>query len=272
MLIYGRNAVLEALESGVPVERVLAARGIERSMLQQLERAAARRGVALEQVPRIQLDQALRTTQHQGVAAELAEAPRAELEDAIDLAARRGEKPLLVLLDQLTDPRNVGAIIRSAEALGAHGVVMQERGSAPLSAVAIKAAAGATSHLPVVSVTNLPSAIEDLKQRGVWVYGAAPLDVVGSVIDAADVDWERPAALVIGSEGSGLRRLVRERCDELVGIPQHGRIGSLNASVAAGILLYVVQSGRAAAAATRGEPGATPTDTSTGPSRPPQEE
>ncbi len=246
MLIYGRNAVLEALAGGVEVRRVLVARGIERAMLAELERAAGRRGVDLQQVPRIQLDQALKTTQHQGVAAELEEFRPSDIEDAYELARARGERLLLVLLDQLTDPRNVGAIVRSAEALGAHGVVTQERGSAPFSPVAIKAAAGATSHLPVVVVTNLPRAIEDLKERGVWVYGAAPLDAAGSVLEAATVDWDRDAALVIGSEGSGMRRLVRERCDELVGIRQYGKVGSLNASVAAGILLHVVQSVRAA--------------------------
>lgn len=255
MLIYGRNAVLEALAADVVVERVLVARGIERAMLAELQRAADRAGVDFQQVPRIQLDQALKTTNHQGVAAELAEVERAELDDALTLAAERGERVLLVLLDQLTDPRNVGAIIRSAEAFGAHGVVMQERGSAPLSAVAIKAAAGATSHLPIVTVTNLPRAIEELKERGVWVYGAAPLEPRGAVLEAGLVDWDRDAALVIGSEGSGMRRLVRERCDELIGIRQYGRVGSLNASVAAGILLHVVQSARAAVRAASGPHG-----------------
>ncbi len=249
MLIYGRNAVLEALAAGAPVERVFVARGVERSLLTELRKAAAGAGVALEDVPRIQLDQALKTTNHQGVAAELAEVPRSTIEQAVALASQRGERLLLVLLDQLTDPRNVGAIIRSAEALGAHGVVMPERGSAPLTAVVVKAAAGATSHLPIVTLTNLPRAIEELKERGVWVYGAAPLDAQGAVLEAATVDWDRDVALVIGSEGSGLRRLVRDRCDELVGIRQYGRVGSLNASVAAGILLHVVQSARATAKA-----------------------
>lgn len=257
MLIYGRNAVLEALSAGVPVERLLVARGIDRAMLSELKRAADRAGVELEQVPRIQLDQALKTTNHQGVAASLAEVAPAELEDAFALAARRSERLLLVLLDQLTDPRNVGAIIRSAEALGAHGVITQERGSAPLSAVAVKAAAGATSHLPIITVTNLPRAIEELKERGVWVYGAAPFDASGAVLDAGSIDWDRDAALVIGSEGSGLRRLVRERCDELIGIRQRGAVGSLNASVAAGILLHIVQSARSHAGSAAADAGVT---------------
>lgn len=245
MLIYGRNAVLEALREG-QAERVLVAKGIQPGALKDLERAASASHTPLEQVPRIQLDQALKTTNHQGVAAVLPEVPVAELEDAFELAEQRHERLLLVLLDQLTDPRNVGAIIRSAEALGGHAVVMEERRSAPLSAVVVKSSAGATSYLPIVIVTNLARTIEELKERGVWVYGAAPADPQGSDQQTPEqIDWDRDAAIVIGSEGSGLRRLVRERCDGLVSLPMSGRIGSLNASVAAGILLYSVQRGRA---------------------------
>src|SRR5690606_16052965 len=173
VLIYGRNAVLEALREG-QVTRVMVARGIQPAALKELQGAARRAGAAFEEVPRIQLDQALRTTHHQGVAAELPEVPAAQLEDAYALAAQRYERLLLVFLDQLTDPRNVGAIIRSAEALGAHGVIMEERRSAPLSAVVVKASAGATSLIPIVVVTNLVRTIEQVKERGVWVYGAAP--------------------------------------------------------------------------------------------------
>src|SRR5690606_25521344 len=178
----------------------------------------------------------------QGVAAELPEVETKELEDAFDLAARRGERLLLVLLDHLTDPRNVGAIVRSAEALGAHGVVMEARRFAPLSAVVVKASAGATSLLPIVVVTNLARTIDERKERGVWVCGAAPGGA--GAVRPESVAWDRDAAIVIGSEGSGMRRLVTERCDELVTIPMTGRIGSLNASVAAGILLYAVAKAR----------------------------
>lgn len=243
MLIYGRNAVLEALRSG-GVEQVLVARGIERAMLKELEAAAARAGVPLAMLPRIELDRALKTTHHQGVAAELPEVKTTSLEQLLAQGRAAGGRLLLVLLDQLTDPRNLGAIVRSAEALGSHGMVMEERRSAPLSAVAVKASAGATSLLPIAVVTNLPRAIEQLKEQGVWVYGAAPLGSDPTAVDAASVDWDRDTALVIGSEGSGMRRLVRERCDGMVGIPMSGRIGSLNAAVAAGILLYAVQRGR----------------------------
>jgi len=246
VLIYGRNAVLEALRQG-QTRRVLVARGVQPKVLAELRREAARVGAEVEEVPRVQLDQALRTTQHQGVAAELPEVETGELEDAFALAASRGERLLLVLLDHLTDPRNVGAIVRSAEALGAHGVITEERRSAPLSAVVVKASAGATSLLPVIVVKNLARTIEELKERGVWVYGAAP--AAAGAVRPEEVDWDRDAALVIGSEGSGMRRLVAERCDGLVTIPMSGRIGSLNASVAAGVLLYAVARARERAAA-----------------------
>ncbi len=246
MWIYGRNAVLEALREG-QVESVLVAHGVQPGALKEFERATRAAGVPLQQVPRIQLDQALKTTQHQGVAAQLPEVTTSELEDAFALAEQRGQRVLLVLLDHLTDPRNVGAIIRSAEALGAHGVVMEERRSAPISAVVVKAAAGATAHVPLVVVTNLPTTIERLKERGVWVYGAD-----GEARTTPEqVDWDRDAALVIGSEGDGMRRLVRERCDDTVAIPLSGKVGSLNASVAAGVLLYAIQQGRTAAATKR---------------------
>lgn len=235
--------MLEALREG-QVSRVMVAKGIQSAAHKELLGAARRAGALFEEVPRIQLDQALRTTNHQGVAAELPEIPVAELPDAYRLAQRREERLLLVFLDQLTDPRNVGAIIRSAEALGAHGVIMEERRSAPLSAVVVKAAAGATSLIPIIIVTNLVRTIEEVKERGVWVYGAAPPADGAQVMTPDQVDWDRDAAIVIGSEGTGMRRLVRERCDDLVSLPMRGRIGSLNASVAAGVLLYCVQQGR----------------------------
>lgn len=239
MWIYGRNPVLEALQEG-QVRRVLVADGVEPRAIRDLTRAAARAGVPSETVPRIELDRALKTTSHQGVAAELPELDYAPIEAAFDLASSRAERLLLVLLDQVQDPRNYGAIIRSAEVLGAHGVVTEARRSAPLSAVVAKTAAGAASHLPLVQVPNLAGSIRDLKERGVWVYGA---DAAGESTPDA-VDWDRDVALVIGSEGSGLRRLTKELCDELVRIDTRGRVGSLNASVAAGVLLYAIGHGR----------------------------
>lgn len=235
MHIYGKHAVIEALREG-QVTRVLLAQGVQPATARQLERLARQRGVPLEQLPRIVLDQLLKTTHHQGVAAELPELRLAEPEAPLALAKARGERLLVVLCDQLSDPRNYGAIIRSAEVLGAHGVVSEERRSAPLSPVAVKASAGAASHLPVVQVKNLPRYIDELKAQGVWVYGASS---AGASPPEA-IDWDRDVALVIGSEGTGMRRLVREKCDGLITIPMKGRIGSLNAAVAAGILIYSI--------------------------------
>ncbi|WP_457634280.1 23S rRNA (guanosine(2251)-2'-O)-methyltransferase RlmB [Oceanithermus desulfurans] len=229
MWIYGRNPVLEAAREG-GVRRVLVARGVERKFLKKLEAA----GISYELVPRIELDQLVRTTHHQGIVAEIEEIRLAEPDAPLRLARERGELPLLVLLDGITDPRNYGAILRSAEALGAHGVVSETRRSAPLSPVAVKASAGAARHLPVVQVPNLPRYIEELKEAGVWVYGLAGEGEVA--LEAADYD--RPLAWVIGSEGSGLRRLVRDRCDQLVHIALRGRTPSLNAAVAAGIAVH----------------------------------
>ena len=229
MWIYGRNPVLEALRAG-RARRVLVARGVEGWLLKELERL----GAPYTLVPRIELDTLLRTTHHQGLAAEVEDPPYASLEDALRLAASRKEPPLLVALDGVTDPRNYGAMIRSALALGAHGVVSEERRAAPLSPLALKASAGAALKLPVVKVKNLPRTLKALKEEGLWVYG---LDVRGEKAPW-ELDYARPLVLVVGSEGEGMRRLVRETCDELFRIPIREEAESLNASVALGIALY----------------------------------
>ncbi len=229
MWIYGRNPVLEALRAG-RARRVLVARGVEGWLLKELERL----GAPYTLVPRIELDTLLRTTHHQGIAAEVEDPPYANLEDALRLAASRKEPPLLVALDGVTDPRNYGAMIRSALALGAHGVVSEERRAAPLSPLALKASAGAALKLPVVKVKNLPRTLKALKEEGLWVYG---LDVRGEKAPW-ELDYARPLVLVVGSEGEGMRRLVRETCDELFRIPIREEAESLNASVALGIALY----------------------------------
>jgi 23S rRNA (guanosine2251-2'-O)-methyltransferase len=241
MLIYGKNAVTEALQEG-HAERVFVAHGVQLGTVKQLQLLARKVDAGFELVPRIQLDQTLKTTRHQGIAAELPDLQYAEPDAPFKLAEQRREKPLLVLLDQITDPHNYGAIIRSAEVLGAHGVVTEERRSAPLSAVVAKTSAGASSHLPLVQVKNLPRYMDEIKARGVWLYGAS-----GEATQRPEqIDWDRPAALLIGSEGTGMRRLVRDKCDELIAIPMRGKVASLNASVAAGILLYSVLGSRQA--------------------------
>jgi 23S rRNA (guanosine2251-2'-O)-methyltransferase len=243
MWIYGRNPVLEALRDG-QVERIALARGVKPGSVAELRKVAQASGVPIDEVPRIELDQALGTTSHQGVAAQLPEIGFVPVEVAYRRAEEAGERLLLVLLDHVQDPRNYGAIIRSAEVLGAHGVVSETRRSAPLSGVVAKTAAGAAGRLPLIQVTNLTNLIRDLKKRGVWIYGADG----GGASTPEQVDWDRDVALIVGSEGTGLRRVVADACDELVRIPTRGRIASLNASVAAGVMLYAISAGRDRAA------------------------
>ncbi len=235
MLIYGKNPVLEALQQG-QAKSLLLAQGLHPATIRELEKAARLQNTEVRHLPRIELDQLVKTTQHQGVIADLKEISFADAEAPFKLAHKRNERLLIILLDQLSDPRNYGAIIRSAEVLGAHGVISEERRSAPLSPVAVKAAAGAASYLPIVQVKNLARYMDELKKRHVWIYGAA---TEGSNTPS-DIDWDRDAALVIGSEGTGMRRLIRDKCDDFVHIPTVGKIPSLNASVAAGILIHSI--------------------------------
>lgn len=235
MLIYGRNPVLEAIREG-QVSQVWVARGVEGWLLKELDK----QGVEYKLVPRIEMDQMVKTTQHQGLIAEIEEATFSSPEAPFALAKRRGEPPLLVVLDGITDPRNYGAIIRSAFALGAHGVVNEERRSAPLSALVIKASAGTATKIPLVQIKNISRYLEELKERGLWIYGTS-----GKASKTLDqLDYKRPLALVIGSEGEGMRRLVSEHCDELARIPLAMGAESLNAAVALGIALYQAHIGR----------------------------
>ncbi len=235
MLIYGRNPVLEALREG-QVGQVWVARGVESWLLKEIEKL----GAPYKLVPRIELDQMVRTTQHQGLVAEIEEASYTDPEAPFRLAQQRGEQVLLVVLDGITDPRNYGAIIRSAFALGAHGVITEERRSAPLSALVLKASAGTARKIPLVQVKNIARHLEQIKQQGVWVYGTS--GQASKTI--AELDYRRPLAIVIGSEGEGMRRLVTEHCDELAKIPLAEGAESLNAAVALGVVLYQVRLGR----------------------------
>lgn len=234
-LISGRRPVTEALRRG-GVHRVYLARGVSDRGVAEILKLAADAQVPSEWVPRLTIDRMLGTTSHQGVVAET-EAIEYAPEDAPQaLAKSRGQRLCMVALDGITDPHNYGAIIRSAEVLGAHGVATEARRSAPLNTATLKVAAGAAGHLPLVQVVNLPRFLASLKARNVWIYGA---DERGEDLAEA-LDPLRDLCLVIGSEGSGLRRLVKETCDHLVRIPVQGRIASLNASVAAAILIYEV--------------------------------
>ena len=235
-MIEGRNAVLEALRAGRALDKVYIARGETDKALAHIAGLARERGVSVSDCDRRKLDAMSVTKPHQGVIAVCAVREYASLDDILALAESRGEAPFVVVCDEISDPHNLGAIIRSAECVGAHGVVIPKRRSAGLTAVVGKTSAGAAEHLPVARVANISAALQELKDRGLWVYGAAA--------EGSSPMWETdltgPLALVIGSEGEGLGRLVRERCDFLVSIPLRGKVGSLNASTAAAVLMYEV--------------------------------
>ncbi len=237
--LVGRNPVREALEQGHPtVEKLFLQREGGRA-LQHLHRLAREAGVPVQHVPAERLRRMAGSIPHQGVVAQVTPIRYLELEELLERVARgpdevRSRKPLLVMLDEIQDPHNFGAIIRSALAAGAEGIIVPERNMAPLSAAAIKASAGAALRLPIARVRNLAEAIDQLKERGYWVIGTA-----GEGEQSVwEMDWDRPLVIVIGSEGKGIRPLVRKKCDALVRIPLRGPLESLNASVAAGIVLF----------------------------------
>jgi 23S rRNA (guanosine2251-2'-O)-methyltransferase len=231
--IEGRHPVLEAVRAGRQVHKILMTAGA-RGSAEAILKAARERGIPVSFLPREELDAMTRGRVHQGVVA-LAE-PRAyhTADDLLAVAASRGEVPLLVILDGVEDPRNLGSVIRTAAAAGAHGVVIPTRRSAELTPAAVKAAAGAAEHLPVAKEVNLARTMDGLKEKGLWMIGA---DATARQVHT-EVDLTMPAAVVVGGEHRGLRRLVREKCDFLVRIPMAGNHNSLNASVAAAIILY----------------------------------
>jgi 23S rRNA (guanosine2251-2'-O)-methyltransferase len=233
--IEGKRPVLEALKSGRTVEKLLIARGSTEGSIREIFRRARDGKIIIQEVDRQRLDEISQSGAHQGVIAYVTPYHYAEVEDMLARAKERGEAPFLVVLDEITDPHNLGAVIRTAECCGAHGVIIPKRRSVGLTPAAIKASAGAVEYLPVAKVTNIVRTLEDLKQRGIWIAGA---DVQGTGYTVQDL--RGPIALVIGSEGQGIGRLIREKCDFLIKIPLKGRIESLNASVAAGILMYEV--------------------------------
>ena len=233
-LIEGRNAVREALRAGIAVDKLYIARGGTDRTLGRIAAQARELGVVVAEVDRRKLDAMSATGSHQGVIAAAAAHAYATLDSILDAAREKGEPPLVVVCDEISDPHNLGAIIRTAECAGAHGVVIPKRRSAGLTAVVEKTSAGAVSYLPVARVPNIPALLRNLKERGLWIYGA---DAAGESA-IYDTDLRCPAALVIGSEGAGMSRLTRESCDFLLSIPMRGRISSLNASAAAAVLLY----------------------------------
>lgn len=235
LVIEGRNAVLEALRAGKPIDKLFVLDGCQDGAVRTIVREAKKHDTIIQFVSKERLSQVSENGKHQGVIAYAAAYEYAEVEDMLELARERKEDPFLILLDGIEDPHNLGAIIRTANLAGAHGVIIPKRRAVGLTAVVAKTSAGALNYTPVAKVTNLKKTMEDLKQQGLWFVCA---DMSGTVM--YQMDLKGPIGLVIGNEGEGVSRLVKETCDFTAGIPMKGDIDSLNASVAAGVLAYEV--------------------------------
>ena len=233
-MIEGRNAVIEALRTQTNIDKIYIQRGETDKTLGHIASKARAAGIVVVEADRRKLDGMSRTHAHQGVIALAAVREYVSLEDILADAAAKGEQPLLVVCDEISDPHNLGAIIRTAYCAGAHGVIIPKRRSAGLTSIVAKTSAGAVSHMKVARVPNIPALLKDLKKQGIWVFGAAADGTTGLY----QADLKGPAAIVIGSEGDGMTRLVAENCDFLVSIPMKGDLNSLNASASAAILLY----------------------------------
>jgi 23S rRNA (guanosine2251-2'-O)-methyltransferase len=232
--VWGRNPVLETLRSARRVHRLLLAEGARDAGLVDLLSEARRRQVRVEYVPRRRLDELTQGAVHQGCVASVAPREYASVEDMLALAARREEPPLLLILDSIQDVQNLGSLLRTAEAAGAHGIILPEHRAAGLTPAVDKSSAGAVEHLLIAQVTNLTRTVDALKKQGIWIVGLA-----GEATQDYDrVDLDRPLALVVGNEGKGISRLLREHCDFLVRLPMRGQVNSLNAAVAGSIVLY----------------------------------
>ena len=233
-VIEGRNAVIEALRVGTAIDKIYLLKGDTDKTLGHIASKAREAGIVVVDADKRKLDNMSRTHSHQGVIALAAVREYVSVESILQAAAEKGENPLLVVCDEISDPHNLGAILRTAECAGAHGVIIPKRRSAGLTAIVAKTSAGAVSYMPVTRVANVSATLKELKKQGVWIFGTAA-DANTTLYDA---DLKGPAAIVIGSEGDGMSRLVADNCDFLVSIPMQGKISSLNASAAAAILLY----------------------------------
>ncbi|MGJ9460430.1 23S rRNA (guanosine(2251)-2'-O)-methyltransferase RlmB [Oceanobacillus sp. CF4.6] len=234
-MIIGKNPVIEALKSGRSVNKVFVSEHLNSNVQKQLNQLAREAGTIVQKVPKNKLDQ-MDSGSHQGVIAYVASYQYASIEDLFQLAEERKEDPFFIILDELEDPHNLGSILRTADATGAHGVIIPKRRSVGLTATVAKTAAGAMEHIPVARVTNIANTIDELKERNVWVVGTE----VEATEDFRKLDGHLPIALVIGNEGKGISRLVRKKCDWTVSLPMKGEVSSLNASVACSLLLYEV--------------------------------
>jgi len=233
--IEGRNAVIEAYRAGRPIDKLYILDGCQDGPVMTIKREAKKNGTPIKFVEQKLLNQMSETGKHQGVIAYAAAYEYAEVEDILKAAAEKGEQPFLILLDKIMDPHNLGAIIRTADLAGAHGVIVPKDRAAGLTATVAKTSAGALNYIPVARVTNLSRTMENLKKEGIWFVCA---DMEGTSM--YQLDLKGPIGLVIGNEGEGVSKLVRESCDMMAAIPMRGHIDSLNASVAAGVLAYEI--------------------------------
>ena len=235
-IVEGRNAVIEALRAGRAIDKIFIARGDVDKTLGHIASKAREKGIVVVESDRKKLDFMSQTHAHQGVIALCAVREYCNVDEIFAIAEERDEKPFIIVCDEISDPHNLGAIIRSAECAGAHGVIIPKRRSAGLTAIVDKASAGAAEHMAIARVPNIPAAIKELKDRGLWIYGTAADGQSG----LWNTDFTGSMALVIGSEGDGMGRLVRESCDFIVSLPMKGQVSSLNASAAAAIVMYEV--------------------------------
>ena len=238
--VPGRNAVRELLKSGRSIEKIFIQKGDREGSLTVLSAEALSRGIPLIEVEKAKLDALCGYEQHQGVVAIAGEKEYVEIEDLLKIAEERNEKPLIVIADGVSDPHNLGAIIRCAEGAGAHGIIIPKRRNVGVTPTVYKCSAGAIEHMRIAKVTNINAIIDQLKEEGIWIYGA---DIDGKDF-SYNTNFSGPCALVIGSEGRGISKLTLKKCDVLVKIPMIGKINSLNASVAGGIMMYEVLKGR----------------------------
>jgi len=239
-IIEGRNPVIEALRSDAEIDTILINKDAAQGSLNKIFELAKKKNILIKNVDRALLDRLSENKNHQGVIAEAMEYKYKDIDDIFNYAKEKKEKPFIVILDEITDVHNLGSIIRSAECLGAHGVIIPKRRAAQVNSVVAKSSAGAIEYLPVCRVTNIGDTLETLKEKGLWIYGA---DMEGEKY-IYEENFDVPVGLVIGSEGSGLGRLVKEKCDVLIKIPMKGNINSLNASNAASIIIYEIMKQR----------------------------
>jgi 23S rRNA (guanosine2251-2'-O)-methyltransferase len=241
--LYGRWPVLESLRAGRRnFQQLLLAEGVEeKGTIEAIQAAAQQQNISIRRVPRRVIDDLSKNANHQGVAMRVGDYPYVEIDDILQAASSRGERPLLLILDLLKDPQNVGTMLRVADSVGIHGIILQERRGVEVTPAVVSASSGAVEHLNVAIVTNLVTAMRRLKEEGVWLVG---LDIGPEAMTLDQVDLDRPLALVMGSEGEGLRRLVRETCDLKITIPMRGHVHSLNVATAGSIALYAAWQAR----------------------------